>query len=234
MKKALIITLVLAAGMTAAAQTAPKDWAKFNRYEEANATISCSPRAVFMGDSITDNWARKDGEFFSSNNFVGRGISGQTTSHMLVRFRKDVLDLAPEYVVILAGTNDIALNNGMITLDNILGNIKSMCELARIHDIKPILCSVLPADKFSWRKEVEPAETIIRLNEMIMQYAQENKIPYVDYHSALKNEKNGLPVEYAKDGVHPNIDCYKIMESIILDSIPVAKGKNKKAKKSAK
>ena len=232
MKKALIITLVLAAGMTAAAQSAPKDWARFNRYEQANTTVTCSPRAVFMGDSITDNWARKDDEFFTSNNFVGRGISGQTTSHMLVRFRKDVLDLAPEYVVILAGVNDIALNNGLITLDNILGNIKSMCELARFHNIKPILCSVLPADKFPWRKEVEPAQDIIRLNEMIRQYAQDNKIPYVDYHSALKNENNGLPTEFAKDGVHPNMDCYKIMEKIILESIPAAKGK--KAKKSAR
>ena len=232
MKKALIITLVLAAGMTAAAQSAPKDWAKFYRYEQANTTVTCSPRAVFMGDSITDNWARKDDEFFTSNNFVGRGISGQTTSHMLVRFRKDVLDLAPEYVVILAGANDIALNNGLITLDNILGNIKSMCELARFHNIKPILCSVLPADKFPWRKEVEPAQDIIRLNEMIRQYAQDNKIPYVDYHSALKNENNGLPTEYAKDGVHPNMDCYKIMEKMVLESIPAAKGK--KAKKSAR
>ena len=150
MKKALLITLIFAAGMTAAAQSAPKDWAKFYRYEQANDTISLPPRVVFIGDSITDNWARKDGEFFSSNNFAGRGISGQTTSHMLVRFRRDVIDLKPEYVVILAGTNDIALNNGLISLENIMGNIQSMCELAIQNDIKPVLGSVLPADKFPW------------------------------------------------------------------------------------
>ena len=220
MKKALIITIVLAAGLTAAAQNAPKDWAKFNRYEQANQTVNFTPRAVFMGDSITDNWARMDADFFTYNNFVGRGISGQTTSHMLVRFRKDVLDLAPEYVVILAGTNDIALNNGLISLDNILGNIISMCELARHHNIKPILCSVLPAYQFGWRKELTPAEEIIKLNEMILAYAKKSDIPYVDYHSVLKDERNGLPEKYAKDGVHPNNTCYRLMEDIILNTLP--------------
>ena len=221
MKRALIITMVLAAGLTAAAQNAPKDWAKFNRYEQANQTVNITPRAVFMGDSITDNWARMDADFFTFNNFIGRGISGQTTSHMLVRFRKDVLDLAPEYVVILAGTNDIALNNGLISLDNILGNIISMCELARHHNIKPILCSVLPAYQFKWRKEVTPAEEIVKLNGMIQEYAQNSDIPYIDYHSALKDERDGLPEKYSSDGVHPNHTCYRIMEGIILNSLPV-------------
>lgn len=232
MKKALLITLIFAAGMTAAAQSAPKDWAKFYRYEQANDTISLPPRVVFLGDSITDNWARKDGEFFSSNNFAGRGISGQTTSHMLVRFRRDVIDLKPEYVVILAGTNDIALNNGLISLENIMGNIQSMCELAIQNDIKPVLCSVLPADKFPWRKEVKPADDIIKLNEMIRRYANGMKIPYVDYHSILKNENNGLPVEYAKDGVHPNLDCYKIMESIVMDTLTPASHKKKNSRRA--
>ena len=220
MKKLLIITMLLAAGLSAAAQKGPKDWAKFNRYEQTNQTVNFIPRAVFMGDSITDNWARMDADFFTFNNFVGRGISGQTSSHMLVRFRRDVLDLAPEYVVILAGTNDIAQNNGLITLDNILGNIMSMCELARLHDIKPILCSVLPAYQFKWRKELRPAEDIIKLNEMIKEYAQKSDIPYVDYHSALKDERNGLPENYANDGVHPNHACYRIMEGLILKSFP--------------
>jgi lysophospholipase L1-like esterase len=135
---------------------------------------------------------------------------------MLVRFRRDVLDLEPKYVVILAGTNDIALNNGLITLENILGNIQSMCELAKAHKIKPILCSVLPADRYRWRKELKPAEDIVKLNEMIKAYAKSEKIPYVDYHSVLKDENNALPARHAADGVHPNIDCYKIMEEIIL------------------
>ncbi len=193
-----------------------KDWAKFDRYAAANDTVSVRPKAVFMGDSITDNWAKKDGAFFSDNNFVGRGISGQVTSQMLVRFRQDVINLNPKYVVILAGTNDIALNNGPISLDNVLGNIISMCELAKLHKIKPILCSVLPAEQFRWRKELQPAEDIIKLNEMIREYAKSEKIPYVDYHSALTNDKGGLPEQYSGDGVHPNIDCYKVMEEIIL------------------
>ena len=192
-----------------------QDWAKFGRYEEANGQIAVRPRAVFMGDSITDGWARKDADFFSDNNYVGRGISGQTTSHMLVRFRRDVIELNPKYVVILAGTNDIAKNNGEISLENIMGNIISMCELAKANRIRPVLCSVLPAAVYSWRPELKPADDIIRLNAMIREYAKENRIPYVDYHSVLKDENNGLPAKYASDGVHPNMDCYEIMEDMI-------------------
>lgn len=217
MKKAILSLIILASALTLSAQkTEHKDWAKFYRYQQANDTVKVKPRAVFMGDSITDNWLKMDGDFFYVNNFQGRGISGQTTSHMLVRFRRDVLDLEPKYVVILAGTNDIALNNGLITLENILGNIQSMCELAKAHKIKPILCSVLPADRYRWRKELKPAEDIVKLNEMIKAYAKSEKIPYVDYHSVLKDENNALPARHAADGVHPNIDCYKIMEEIIL------------------
>ena len=193
-----------------------KDWAKFDRYAQANDTVSVRPKAVFMGDSITDNWAKKDKDFFNDNDFVGRGISGQVTSQMLVRFRQDVINLNPKYVVILAGTNDIALNNGPISLENILGNIISMCELAKLHKIKPILCSVLPAEQYRWRKELQPAGDIIKLNQMIKDYAKSERIPYVDYHSALTNDNGGLPEQYSGDGVHPNIDCYKVMEEIIL------------------
>ena len=193
-----------------------KDWAKFDRYAQANDTVSVRPKAVFMGDSITDNWAKKDKDFFNDNDFVGRGISGQVTSQMLVRFRQDVINLNPKYVVILAGTNDIALNNGPISLENILGNIISMCELAKLHKIKPILCSVLPAEQYRWRKELQPAGDIIKLNQMIKDYAKSERIPYVDYHSALTNDNGGLPEQYSGDGVHPNIDCYKVREEIIL------------------
>lgn len=193
-----------------------QDWAKFGRYEEANGNIAVRPRAVFMGDSITDAWARKDADFFSDNNYVGRGISGQTTSHMLVRFRRDVIDLNPKFVVILAGTNDIARNNGDITLENIMGNIISMCELAKANGIRPVLCSVLPAAAYSWRPELKPADDIIRLNAMIRDYADDNRISYVDYHSVLKDEADGLPDVYAADGVHPNMDCYRIMEEIVM------------------
>jgi lysophospholipase L1-like esterase len=194
-----------------------KDWAKFDRYAAANETVVVAPKAVFLGDSITDGWAQKDSEFFTENNFVGRGISGQVTSQMLVRFRQDVIDLHPEYVVILAGTNDIALNNGYITLENIMDNLMSICELAKLHQIKPILCSVLPVDKYLWRLEVEnPAEEVIKLNKMIKAYAESENIPYVDYHAELSDEKGALPLKYSSDHVHPNMDCYKVMEEIIL------------------
>jgi lysophospholipase L1-like esterase len=216
MRKSVILLVALCMPLFAMAQEY-KDWAKFFRYEEMNASVSVKPRAVFMGDSITDNWAKKDMDFFTTNNFLGRGISGQTTSEMLVRFRKDVLAHKPKYVVILAGTNDIAKNNGEISLDNILGNIMSMCELAKVHKIKPVICSVLPAASYRWRKEIKPAEEIVKLNEMLREYAASQKYPYVDYHSVLKDEGNGLPLKHAADGVHPNIDCYKIMEGIILD-----------------
>ena len=216
MRRFILSTLLMAICFGVAAQTEHKDWAKFYRYEQANDTVQAKPRAVFMGDSITDNWLKLDKDWFYVNNLVGRGIAGQTTSQMLVRFRRDVLDLSPKYVVILAGTNDIALNNGLITLENILGNIQSMCELARAHKIKPIICSVLPADRYRWRKELKPAGDIVKLNEMLKEYAKSAKIPYVDYHSVLKDENNALPEKHAADGVHPNIACYKIMEEIIL------------------
>ena len=214
LKTIAVILVALASVSVSYAQY--KDWAKFERYQEKNAQVTSRPRAVFMGDSITDNWAKKDGDFFATNYFIGRGISGQTTSHMLVRFRRDVIDLQPKYVVILAGTNDIAKNNGEISLENILGNIISMCELARAHKIKPILCSILPAAAYRWRPAVKPAEDIVRLNAMIQRYAKNNRIPYVDYHSVLKDENNGLPEVHAADGVHPNVECYRIMEKIIL------------------
>lgn len=196
-----------------------QDWANFGRYESANAEVTARPKAVFMGDSITDGWASADPSFFADNNFIGRGISGQTTSHMLVRFQRDVVDLAPKYVLILAGTNDIAKNNGDITLPNILANIKSMCEIAKANKIKPVICSVLPADRFGWRPGVKPAQDIVKLNEMLKEYADSQKIMYIDYYTPLADENGGLPAKHAKDGVHPNLSCYKIMEQIVLDTL---------------
>ena len=169
------------------------DWANFKRYENANQNVKTPANVVFMGNSITDGWARKHPEFFKDNYFIGRGISGQTTSQMLVRFRRDVLDLEPRAVVILAGTNDIAKNTGIIKFENILGNIISMAELAKAHDIKVIICSILPAYDYWWSKGIEPAEKIIEVNKMIKAYCDENKITYVDFHTAMKDSRNGLP-----------------------------------------
>jgi lysophospholipase L1-like esterase len=216
MKKLIFsISLFLACFFAASAQ----DWAKFGRYEQANAEVTTKPKAVFMGDSITDGWARLDPDFFKENNFIGRGISGQTTSHMLVRFRRDVVDHSPKYVVILAGTNDIAKNNGDISLENILGNIISMCDIAKANKITPVICSVLPADHYRWRPGIEPAQDIIRLNQMLKEYADSHRIRYVDYHSVLADENGALPAVHAEDGVHPTLNCYKIMEKIVLESL---------------
>lgn len=215
-----VLFLVTMSLMVAVASAQPKDWAKFGRFAEANKSIVERPDAVFMGNSITEQWAQFDPEFFQKNNFVGRGISGQTTAEMLVRFRQDVIGLNPCVVVIMAGTNDIALNNGYIAHENILGNIVSMCELAEANGIKVLLCSVPPCAGFRWRKEVEPAQPIRDLNKMIKEYADANKITYVDYHSALTTAEGGLPEKWSKDGCHVNLECYRtVMEPIVCDAI---------------
>lgn len=212
--KQIVLLSFLFVALGVSAQT--KDWAQFERYESKNEALTKRPAVVFMGNSITDCWADTVPAFFADNNFVGRGISGQVSSQMLVRFQEDVINLQPKVVVICCGTNDIAQNNGYISLEHILHNIKSMCELARVNKIKPVVCSTLPAKGFKWRPEMKPAEDIRRLNEMIKAYAKENKIPYVDYHSALVDEEGGLPVKYSKDGVHPNAQGYAVMERVIL------------------
>ena len=217
MKKTLITIILAMTAVMAYAQPQVGDWAKFNRYHDANKEVTTSPRVVFMGDSITDFWVDADPDFFKSNNFLGRGISGQTTSHMLVRFRRDVIDHHPKYVVILAGTNDVAKNLGEIAPENSLGNIISMCEIARANKIKPIICSILPCNFFYWRPEVKGQEKeIIELNALLKEYAESAKIPYVDYHSAMKDDKDGLPKKYADDGCHPNKEGYAKMKEIIL------------------
>jgi lysophospholipase L1-like esterase len=195
------------------------DWAQFGRYEKANQRVTQPVKAVFLGNSITDSWASQRPDFFANNHFVGRGISGQTTSEMLVRFRADVIDLKPKMVVILAGTNDIARNNGIISLEHIFGNIVSMCELAKVHKIKPVICSVLPVYKYPWRMELEPANDIMQLNAMLKEYAKNNKFTYVDYHSEMKDARGGLPENLAKDGVHPTGGGYELMEKIVLKAI---------------
>ena len=213
MKRTLITLILALSAVLAGAQPQMGDWAKFGRYHDANQEVTKAPKVVFMGDSITDFWVNADPEFFTSNNFLGRGISGQTTSHMLVRFRRDVIDHHPKYVVILAGTNDIAKNLGEISPENSLGNIISMCELAKANKIKPIICSILPCNFFYWRPEVKGQEKeIIELNALLKEYAESAKIPYVDYHSAMKDEKDGLPKTYADDGCHPNKAGYEVMK----------------------
>ena len=214
MKNTLVLLLGILIPMMASAQN---DWPNYDRYAEANAQVTVAPKAVLMGDSITDGWPFADPEFFLENNLVGRGISGQVTNQMLLRFRQDVIDLHPKYVVILAGTNDIAENSGKIDIEKTFGNIVSMCDLARANGIKPIICSVIPAASFYWRPSVtDAAEKIVQFNTMLEEYAKANKIKYVDYHSAMKDERGGLPQNLANDGVHPTREGYDIMKSLLL------------------
>lgn len=201
------------------AQTEKGDWAQFGRYADANKRVTTPAKVVFMGNSITDGWWPKDSTFLIDNNFLDRGISGQTTSEMLVRFRQDVINLKPKAVVILAGINDIAHNNGVISLENVFGNIVSMAELARYNKITPIICSVLPAYDFPWRRGMNPAPKVIELNKMLKAYADKEGLTYVDYHSAMKDERDGLPKNLASDEVHPTLEGYKIMEKIVLEAI---------------
>ena len=178
-----------------------------------------SHRVVFIGDSITEFWKDKDSSFFKDNGFINRGISSQVTEHILVRFRQDVINLKPDVVVILAGINDIAENNGPTTLENTFNNIVSMIELARLHNIKVVLCSVLPAVDFFWRKGLQPAEKVIQLNAMLKSYTDENNIVFVDYHSAMVDERKGMDKKYADDEVHPTLAGYKIMEPLVMEGI---------------
>jgi lysophospholipase L1-like esterase len=164
-----------------------------------------------MGNSITIGWLNTMPEFFEGKPYVNRGISGQTTPQMLLRFRQDVVKLKPRVVVILAGTNDIAGNTGPVTQDMIMDNLKSMAELARVNDIAVVLCSVLPAYDYPWRPGLNPKEKIPALNTAIRAYATENDLVYLDYFSALANDKNGMDPELAADGVHPTKKGYEIM-----------------------
>lgn len=216
MKKILTIAILV----LGTAAFAAGDWAAFGRYAEANKNVKQAPTLVIMGDSITDFWPnRTSSDFFNKNNIVGRGISGQVTSQMLVRFRRDVLDLKPKYVAILAGTNDIAQNQGYISAENIVGNIISMVEIARVHKIKPIVCSILPAAKYPWRPEIQSVPMVQKINQMLKDYCKKHKVKYIDFYTPMADENNGLPKKYANDGIHPTSDGYAVMEKVLLENL---------------
>ena len=200
-----------------------RDWAQFNRYAQQNDSLrsaNAEVKVVFLGNSITQGWREKRPEFFAEHGFVGRGINGQTSSEMLVRMRQDVIDLHPQVVVILAGANDIAQNNGYIGLEHILGNIISMCELARVNHIQPVLCSLLPARRFYWTNRIPDAPGLIQnMNAMIRDYAQANDIPFVDYWSKMADDDGGLLPGLSDDAVHPTPAGYHIMEPLILHTL---------------
>ncbi len=219
--RSLLILVIFSGSINA------QDWANLKRFAEANAGLISGKevpgRVVFMGNSITESWPKFHPEFFSRNAYVPRGISGQTTPQMLIRFRPDVIELEPEIVVLLAGTNDIAGNTGPISLEEILGNMISMCELARSNGIKVVLASVLPANKYPWKPELKPAGEIIELNKMLELYAINNGIIYLDYYSEMVDDHKGLLERYTYDGVHPNKAGYDIMESLVEKAITKAR-----------
>jgi lysophospholipase L1-like esterase len=225
------VALPVSSPQIAAAKPNPEDlvlkkWWSGNQFEAANKLLKPAlpgeQRIVFMGNSITDSWQKFDSVFFSNKAYVNRGISGQTTPQMLLRFREDVIDLKPAVVVILAGINDIAGNTGPTTLENIFGNISSMAELAKMHHIKVVISSVLPAFDFPWRPGLEPAEKIAALNAMLKSYAANNNIIYLDYYSAMVDERKGLSKSLTYDGVHPNLAGYKVMEPLLVKAISKA------------
>ncbi|MFZ4105819.1 MAG: GDSL-type esterase/lipase family protein [Flavobacterium sp.] len=177
--------------------------------------MNTTKSVVFMGDSITEFWKVHHKSFFTSNFFINRGISGQTTPQMLERFQQDVIDLKPSIVVILAGINDIAENTGPRTTKEIMETIILMVELALVNKIKVILCTLLPSNHFYWNPKLKPADKVIALNKLILEYSQENKISLIDYYSAMVDVENGLEKKYGADGVHPNLEGYKVMENLI-------------------
>ncbi len=205
------------------------DWASLARYHEANRELGegrpGEQRVVFYGNSITDAWAQYFETMFPGEPYVGRGISGQTTPQMLVRFRQDVLALDPAVVVILAGTNDIAGNTGPSTQAMIEDNLASMVELALANGVRAVLSSVLPASDYPWRPGLEPGPKIVALNQWMEQYAGANGIVYLDYHSAMVDEHLGLDQALSADGVHPNEAGYRLMAPLAQRAIADALGR---------
>ena len=199
------------------------DWPNLNRFRNENTKLLANgiPKnaVVFIGNSITEGWINMHPDFFKKNNYINRGIGGQTTPQILLRFKQDVVALHPKTVVILAGTNDIAGNTGPSTLEMIEDNLSSMAEIAKENNIKVVLCSVLPVYDYPWKSGLEPAQKIINLNKWIKEYANKNGHIYCDYFTPMADEKNGLKTNLGNDGVHPNLDGYNMMEPIIQKAI---------------
>lgn len=220
------------------AETRLRDWPNLARYSADNAKLPTpakdEDRVVFLGDSITDSW--KLAEYFPGRPYVNRGISGQVTPQMLIRFRPDVIALKPKVVVILAGTNDIAGNSGPMTLEAIQANLVSIAEIAKANGIKVVFASVLPISDYNKNKDGQPIvrsgfrppEKILAFNKWMKDYAAANKLIYLDYFSATADDKGFLRQELANDGLHPNADGYKIMAPLAEKAIATALGKKTK------
>lgn len=223
MKKTALIIFLFTMTIFGFAQ---EDWFGFNRFKADNERIIKSgefPEVVFMGNSITENWAYYHPDFFSQHNYCGRGIGGQTSAQMLLRFTSDVINLRPKAVVIMAGTNDVAHNTYWVEPNKVVDNVVAMCNLAKANGIVPIISSIPPCASFVWRPEIEnAAQTIFDINKRLKAYAEANGIVYVDYHVALADEQNAFPKALSDDGCHPNPDTYFIMERLVLEAIKEA------------
>ncbi len=204
--------------MKAEEERARSDWPNLCRYRLANAALKRSPRVVFIGDSITESWVAGDPSLFGDD-VIGRGISGQTSPQILLRFFQDVIELRPQIVHIMAGTNDIAGNTGRTTEQDFKNNITAMVDLARAHHIQVVLASILPASGFSWKPGLTPASTIVELNRWLRNLALKSHIRYVDYHSVLADAQGGFIAALSNDGVHPNRDGYAVMKKLTLRAI---------------
>ncbi|MFD2098710.1 SGNH/GDSL hydrolase family protein [Flagellimonas iocasae] len=204
-------------------KSSAQDWPNLEKYKKANAELSAPSenehRIVFMGNSITEGWSNANPNFFENNPYINRGIGGQTTPQMLLRFRQDVIDIDADVVLILAGTNDIAGNTGPMTLEQIRDNILSMVELAKANSITPIVCSVLPAYDYPWRPGLEPNIKIPKLNLLLKQMAEEQGVMYLDYYWAMADERSGLPKELTTDEVHLTKEGYAVMEKLVQEAI---------------
>lgn len=200
-------------------------WANLARYHDQNVALGPpapdETRVVFMGDSITDGWTGK-GTIFQNKHYVNRGISGQTTPQMVVRFGPDVLELQPKVVVILAGTNDIAGNTGPTSQEQIEVNLMSMIDMAKSHGIRVVLSSVLPAYDYPWHKGLEPAPKIVALNDWEQEYARRHDIIYLNYYPEMVDDRGGMKADLSVDGVHPNRAGYVIMERLVEKAIAEA------------
>ena len=205
-------------------QAENSDWANLGYYEKRNRELGLpdenEKRIVFMGDSITEEWSLLYPEFFSGKNYINRGIGGQTTPQMLIRFKPDAIDLKPYAIIILAGTNDIAGNTGPSTVRMITDNIFSMAELAKAYDIIVVLASILPVYQYSWVDDVlDPPSMIDSVNSKIKEYVENQGLVYLDYYSSMVDDRKGLKLDYTGDGVHPNEAGYKVMSAIADDII---------------
>lgn len=217
--RTLIITLCIGIITSVSAQ----DWAGYHVYADANDTVTQAPEVVFIGNSITQMWLEAHPEWFTKHHFAPRGIGGQTSQHMLCRFQEDVINLHPKRVMILSGVNDIARNNGEISLKHVVENILSMCQLAEANNIQPYVCSPLPANYFYWNPSIVPGDSIAELRRLLSDMAEKNNYPFVDYYpdffDAHSNPSGGMYDIYTIDGVHLNSDGYNLLEIDALDAL---------------